>query len=143
MKHLHLMLIMAFVLEWKITYATETEPNNTAAQANTLALTGSNTGKINPSGGVDWWKVTTTGDGKLNIKFSTTSGKYTWIYLYDNNSTTLLDSGNSNSTFLRSKDGLAAGTYYIKIRCVSATDTTSYTISNTLTLPAVAKRCEW
>ncbi|HYK45942.1 MAG TPA: PPC domain-containing protein, partial [Parafilimonas sp.] len=122
--------------------AAETEPNNDRASANTLALNGNNTGVINPAGDQDWWKVTTTGDGRLDITLTPLSGKYMWIYIYDNNGTYLLKSGNSNSLFTVSADGLSAGTYYVKIISFYAGDTNSYTISNSLIQPAQANDAE-
>ncbi len=124
------------------TYATETEPNNTPAQANVLPLNGSNSGIINPAGDVDFYKVTTNADGQLNITLTPLSGKYMWIYLYDNDGVTLLTSNNANGTFTVSQDGLAAGTYYIEVNCYYNTDTSSYTISNTLTPASVANDTE-
>ncbi len=122
--------------------AAETEPNDTKAQANVLALNGSNNGKINPAADVDWWKVTTNGDGKLSISLTPLSGRYTYIYLYDNNGTILLNSAYSSGAFTLSADGLAAGTYFIKVNCYYNTDTGSYTISNTLTKPVQANDAE-
>lgn len=122
--------------------ANETEPNDTRAQANTLALNGSNSGKINPTGDQDWWKITTTGDGQLDVTLTPLSGRYTWIYLYDNDGTTLLNSNYSTGAFTVSKDGLAAGTYYVKIVTYYSTDTSSYTISDALTQPAQANDAE-
>ncbi|WP_153797326.1 T9SS type A sorting domain-containing protein [Foetidibacter luteolus] len=137
MKSFYLVPLMVLLAVCNKLKAAETEPNNTSAQASTLSLNGSNTGKISSSTDVDWWKVTTTGNGKLDITLKP-NNKFTWLYLYDANGTTVLDSSNSNTSFTRSTDGLAAGIYYIKVRTVTASDTTSYTISNTLTLPAQA-----
>ena len=47
--------------------AQESEPNDNFTQANILALNGSNSGAMNVAGDIDWWSVTTTGDGQLNI----------------------------------------------------------------------------
>jgi predicted secreted protein len=122
--------------------ANETEPNDTKAQANTLALNGSNSGKINTAGDQDWWKITTTGDGKLDITLTPLSGKYTWIFLYDNDGTTQLNATYATSTFTVSTDGLAAGTYYVKVVTYYAADTSSYTISNHLTIPSQVNDAE-
>ena len=142
MKHFYRMFLVVCVTSWQAAYAAETEPNNTKAQASTLTLNASNSGKINTGGDVDWWKVTTTADGRLDIKLTPVSGKKLWIYLYDNNGITLLKSGNANVTFTQSADGLATGTYYIKVAAVLATDTASYTISNSLIKPAQAADAE-
>ncbi len=122
--------------------ANESEPNDTRAQANTLALNGSNSGKIDPAGDQDWWKVTTNADGKLNITLTPLSGKYLWINIYDNNGTTLLTQNNGNSQFTVSPDGLTAGTYYVQIVAYYSTDTGSYTISSSLTVATPANDVE-
>ncbi|MBS1745238.1 MAG: fibronectin type III domain-containing protein [Bacteroidetes bacterium] len=119
----------------------ETEPNNTTATANTVVLNGSGNGQINPVGDVDWWKITTTNDGKLDITLTDNSDDYTKFYLYDNNGTTLLNSGTTTShtsnTF--STDGLAAGTYYIEFTGYNTSvDTSTYSFTNTLTPAPVA-----
>jgi hypothetical protein len=142
MKKIKLLLLPLFLLAIKNIKAAESEPNNNKATANTLALNGSNSGKINPTGDQDWWAVTTSGDGKLNITLTPTSGKYIWVYLYDNDGTTLLNSSYDDAAFTQSTDGLAAGTYYIKVVCYYSTDISNYSISNTLTVPAQANDAE-
>lgn len=122
--------------------AYETEPNNTRAQANTLALNGTNSGKIGVSGDEDWWKVTTTGDGRLDISLTVSNSLYTWVYLYDNNGIALLNSGYTSSAFTLPTDGLAAGTYYIKIIPYYGGQLPEYTVSNALILPAQANDVE-
>ena len=123
--------------------ATETEPNNTKAQANTLALNGSNNGTI-ISGDVDWWSVTTTADGKLTITLSALNNSDFYAQLYDNDGITQLgltiESYNNNPAVLN-VDGLAPGKYYIKLYPYS-TSTGSYTIANTLTLPTQGNDAE-
>ena len=112
--------------------ANETEPNNTKAQANTLTLNGSNTGAIGTSTDVDWWKVTTTSDGKLNVTITVSNNKYLWCAIYDNNGTTVLGSPTyTAATTTVSQDGLAAGTYFIKLYPYYTGDMPAYTISNT------------
>jgi hypothetical protein len=129
-------MTMAFcALMWSTAKATESEPNNTKAQANTLTLNGSNSGAISPAADQDWWQVSTTADGKLDVSLTISSGIYTWIYLYDNDGTTLLNSSYSNSSFTVTTDGLAAGTYYVKVVGFYDNQTTPYSISNTLTMP--------
>lgn len=135
-------LLLCSLLLYGTAKATETEPNDTKAQANTLILNGSNSGKINTGGDQDWWKITTTGDGKLDISLTPLSGRYTWVYLYDNDGVTQLNATDSSGAFTLSTDGLAAGTYYAKVVCYYGSDTGSYTISNTLTTPAQANDAE-
>lgn len=142
MRHLKILLIAVLFFAAKTVTAAETESNNSKATANTLALNGNNTGAINPAGDIDWWKVTTNADGRLDITLTPLSNKYTWVYLYDNDGTTLLNSKYSSSTFTLSQDGLAAGTYYLKINTYYSSDTSSYTLSNLLVQPADANDAE-
>ncbi len=141
MKHFHLSLLILMLFLVNTVKAAETEPNNTSAQANTLALNGSNTGKINTAD-ADWWKVTTTADGKLSLTLTKAGTKSVALALYDNNGTTVLTSSTSTTTFTKTMDGLAAGTYFIKLNASSSTDTLSYTLSNSLVLPAQANDAE-
>ncbi len=142
MKLKYPVLLTLLCLVWQVTFANESEPNDTKAQANTLALNGSNNGKINPAGDQDWWKVTTTGDGRLDITLSGITGAPTWVYLYDNNGTTQLNAQYTNNIYTLSTDGLAAGTYYVKVVCYYGSDTSSYNISNALVPPAQANDAE-
>ncbi|NNV55171.1 T9SS type A sorting domain-containing protein [Limnovirga soli] len=131
------LILLCSTLIWSTANATETEPNDTRAQANTLALNGSDNGAITPAGEVDWWKVTTNKDGRLDITWTSGTGSNVSAYLYDNDGVTLLTSNNTTSTGSMSKDGLAVGTYYIRMQCFYGTETGTYTLSNTLNLPAV------
>ncbi len=129
MKTKFLLLIFCSVLLFCRTYAAETEPNDTRAQANTLALNGSNSGAIGTAGDVDWYKVTTTSDGQLNITF-TSDGNNVTAVLYDNNGTIVLASGTTAGSTTISTDGLAVGTYYIQVSAYYNTQTLNYTITN-------------
>ncbi len=120
----------------------ETEPNNTRADANTLALNGSNTGAINVAGDEDWFKVTTNADGRLDVTLTVSNSLYLWCYIYDNDGTTLLKSDNTNGTKLISVDGLATGTYYMKLVAYYSGQLPAYTISNNLVKPAEANDSE-
>ncbi|MBS1731606.1 MAG: T9SS type A sorting domain-containing protein, partial [Bacteroidetes bacterium] len=100
--------------------ANDIEPNDTKATALTLPRNGSKTGHVNYyynniRDSQDWYKVTTNADGRLRLRLSSGNGEYLWAYLYDNNGTTLLTSGNTSTTTDINADGLAAGTYYIRI----------------------------
>ncbi len=123
--------------------ANESEPNDTKAQANTLPLNGNQTGAIGTNTDVDWYKLTTNGDGRISITLNISNGLYLVCELYDNNGTTLLGSGNTNGTnMVLDNDGLATGTYYLKLRPYYDGQMPSYTISNTLTKPAIANDTE-
>jgi hypothetical protein len=52
--------------------------------------------------------------------------------LYDNNGTTLLKSSYSNAAFDQNTDGLAAGTYYVRINSFYTTDFAPYTLKDSL-----------
>ncbi|MFZ1800129.1 MAG: T9SS type A sorting domain-containing protein [Chitinophagaceae bacterium] len=131
-----LFLLCGFIFQ--NSFANETEPNDTRDQANTLALNGSNTGAINVAGDVDWWKVTTNADGKLNVTITISNSLYMYCYIYDNDGVIVLKSGNTYNTTTISTDGLAAGTYYLKCYSYYTGQLPAYTISNTLDKPAEA-----
>ncbi len=120
----------------------ESEPNNDRNSANTLMLNGSDNGSLSPAGDQDWWKLITTNDGKISISLTPPAGQNVWIYLFDNDGTTLLNSTYSTATFTLNKDGLAAGTYYIRVNGYYGTETGAYSISNTLTSPTQANDVE-
>ena len=128
---------------WFAAYSTESEPNDTKVQANTLTLNGSNTGVISPATtDVDWWKVVTNKDGKLNVTLTISNGLFCWVELFDNNGTTSLAINNTNGTITIYKDGLANGTYFIKIYPYFSAQMPSYTISNTLDIATFTKDVE-
>ncbi len=122
----------------------ETEPNNTRAQANNLALNGSKSGALNVAGDVDWYKVTTTSDGQLNIAFNNTGNQdLKVVTLYDKDGVTALNSsgiGNGIGGF--NTDGLAAGTFYVEVSGRLGEETGAYTLSNTLVIAAKANDIE-
>lgn len=142
MRQIRFLLPLLLLLAAKNINAAETEPNNTSATANTLALNGSNTGAINVAGDEDWFKVITNADGKLDVTITVSNGLTLRCYIYDNNGTTLLSSGYSSSTATVSYDGAAAGTYYIKPIAFYSAQLPAYTVSNTLTVPAQANDVE-
>ncbi|MEP6466842.1 MAG: PPC domain-containing protein, partial [Parafilimonas sp.] len=144
MKQKILLLFLLFTgMLYTTAKANETEPNNTWNKANTLTLNGSNSGIINPAGDIDWWKVKTSGDGALTLTLTARSGKPTYFDLYDTLGTIQLHGGTYTSgTTNYTVDGLAQGTYYIKVYCYYSTDTSSYYISDALTVPAQANDVE-
>src|SRR5436190_5684151 len=120
---LQLIAVFACCLALNKVRAAETEPNNAPANANILALNGNNSGAVNPGADIDWWKVTTNADGKLNVTIQGLGGRYMSLHIYDNNATTEFiyqDYINANTTL--SIDGLAPGTYYIKVSCTNTGD---------------------
>ena len=116
----------------------EMEPNNTRAQANIIPLNGNISAALMPAGDVDWFQVTTTGDGQLNITFDNTgNADLKVITLFDNDGVTQINTLNvANGAAVLNSNGLAAGTYYIKINGNLGTETGAYKLSDTLIVPA-------
>ncbi len=127
-----------FLLLFNYTKAAETEPNNTPATANVLPLNGSNSGSISTGTDVDWYKVTTTGDGALTLTLTISNGQYGYFQLYDTLGVIQLQSNYTSSTYSYTVDGLAKGTYYVEILPYDNNNTPNYTISNTLAVPTQA-----
>jgi hypothetical protein len=127
--------------------ANDAEPNDTKAQAKVLPLNGKKTGHTgyyyhNQRDTSDWYKITTNADGLLRLSLTPANSRYVWIYLYDNNGTTLLNSGNSNKAFSVDQDGLAAGTYYVRVKTYYNTEFAPYTLTDSLFEPAQANDIE-
>jgi hypothetical protein len=109
--------------------STDVEPNGTANQAMTLAQNGSATGHVGyyynrSRDTADWYKVTTTSDGELDFILGYNyGGHYLSMHLYDGNKTTVLNYLDYISPSATMKtDGLAAGTYYLKVNCTGSND---------------------
>jgi hypothetical protein len=139
--------------------ANDSEPNGTATTAGILPLNSSSTGHVgyyynNLRDTADWYKVTTTADGLLRVYLTSARGS---VYssnmldvnmtLYDNNGTTQLANvevfnGNGPAANFMSADGLAPGTYYIKVEPFSANQFADYTISDSLFTPSLANDTE-
>lgn len=120
------------------------EPNDNPAQAIVLPLNAGKSGNVGYSNPLkrdtsDWYKVTTNADGLLRINASPANGKTIRIYLYDNNGTTLLNSDYSSGTATISEDGLAAGTYYIRVFCFYNNEFAPYNLSDSLVAYNYAK----
>ncbi len=117
----------------------DTEPNDTKAGAVTLPQNGSKTGHINYYYNLlrdseDWYKLTTNQDGMISVTITSQNGQNVWAYLYDNDGVTQLNAQYTTSSVTYNKDGLSAGTYYIKIKTYyTQSEFAPYTLSNTLT----------
>ena len=140
-KFLLIFLLIASLVSTKAK-ANESEPNDTRAQANTLALNGSQSGAIGTATDVDWYKVITNSDGRINLTLSVSNNTYCYYALYDNDGTTLLKQDYTSSISSYSFDGLASGTYYVKIFPYNAGQMPVYSISNTLTVASPANDAE-
>lgn len=102
----------------------EIEPNDTMGQAQEIAVGQTVEGHIGytaPSGGVDnydWYKITITDDGRLEINYNSDSA-YAKLSLYDSSGNYIINSGVSKSAPIMSN--LGAGTYYIQVSYHSGT----------------------
>jgi Secretion system C-terminal sorting domain/SprB repeat len=139
--------------------ANDAEPNGTSATAVVLPVNSSKTGQVgfyynNLRDTADWYKVTTTADGLLRVYLTTARAS---VYsnntldvnmtLYDNNATTQLANvevfnGNGPATNFMTADGLAPGTYYIKVQPYSTAQFADYTITDSLFTPVLANDAE-
>jgi hypothetical protein len=78
----------------------------------------------------DWYKITTTQNGSIKLKLNPVNGSYLYVALYDVNGTTLLKTSHMNAPFSIEQDGLAAGTYYVKVYAYYTNGFSPYTIEN-------------
>uniref|UniRef100_UPI002657E694 hypothetical protein n=1 Tax=Ferruginibacter sp. TaxID=1940288 RepID=UPI002657E694 len=132
--------------------AIDAEPNGTRATAVTLAQNNSTTGHAgyyynNKRDTVDWYKVTTDADGLFRVYLTTARGSIysnnpldVNVTLYDNDGTTQLGSmevfnANGPASNIITTDGLAPGTYYLKVQTFSTSEFANYTISDSLIMP--------
>ncbi|MEZ5014082.1 MAG: T9SS type A sorting domain-containing protein [Chitinophagales bacterium] len=128
--------------------ANDTEDNDTPGTAGSMDMNGSVTGHIYfRNNGADYdaddyYLLNTTADGNIQVSIST-DAYYSYIYLYDNNGTTLLGStANYAGDFSFTANGLAAGSYYIRVHTNTPAYYGGYTLSNTLIEPLPANDAE-
>ena len=134
-----LFIAMLFCVQTIFAQTKETEPNNTWDKANTATLNNSFSGKIDPAGDVDWFKVKTNADGKLILSITSVGKKYLNVELFDTAGATSLGLKTYISTTVDfATDGLAAGTYFAKVTTTASGDTCSYLITPTLQEAPVA-----
>ncbi len=142
--------------------ANDAEPNGSRATAIVLPQNGSLTGHVgyasnNQLDTADWYKITTTADGLLRVYLTTiTASKYSTtstnpldvnLTLYDNDGTTQLGltevfNGYTGATNFITKDGLASGTYYVKVQNYSTAEFANYKIADTLFTATLANDAE-
>lgn len=138
MKSIYIFILIASVLVNSSVRANETESNDAPSLANTLKLNGKNSGAISEEGDADWWKVTTTADGKLSLTLKNTGSGILNLSLYDTAGTVLLNGPQQvkgNQLTAMATDGLGAGTFFILIKGKGLADIASYTISDSLLSP--------
>ncbi|MBK8874427.1 MAG: T9SS type A sorting domain-containing protein [Bacteroidetes bacterium] len=139
MKKIYLILVLACMFATNILKA-ETEPNDSKAQANALALTVADVGTVSLTES-DWFSVSIPEDGDLNIEL--TSSVNTYIQILDNDGTTSLLNLYALGTVTRTVNGLAAGTYYVRLYNYYAFESSNYTITATLTTTGLTNDVEF
>ena len=113
--------------------AQEKEPNDTIVTANTISVNTVVNGTTHSNDSKDWYKFTINQDGYVWIDFTHDYGADShnvYLYSYDGtNDKEHMDFYISNSQEKKSsaKQGLSAGTYYIKVDCYSYC-TTNYSL---------------
>lgn len=121
----------ALIITHTPTVPDDPENNNTPASAVVINSNDSVTGHIGYSYNgyddiYDWYSVTTSEDGKLNWKITSLNGQHVYAELFDNDGTTFLAGNYTNTQLLSFKDGLAAGTYFIRIKTYYANEFVPY-----------------
>src|SRR6185437_12363926 len=119
------------------TQSNDKEPNNSVAQASVLSLNDSTNGHVgyyynNQRDTADWYKLTINADGLLRLKLNIANNTAVWCTLYDNNGTTILTNQYTYTNEVINTDGLAAGTYYLKVYCYYNGQFAPYTLSDSL-----------
>lgn len=108
-------------------YANDTEDNDTPSQALTLNNNVNAEGhvKFHENGGStddsDYYIYTTTEDGNITVNLINDNNGYCYIYLLDNNGSTIIatTNGYASSGISFTANGLAAGTYYVLVQASS------------------------
>jgi Secretion system C-terminal sorting domain/Fibronectin type III domain len=123
---------------FKPAQANDIEPNNSKAQAETFALNSTVTGHVGYYYNVnrdtsDWYKLTTNADGEISLTLTPANNTATYVTIYDNNGTTVLNSNYTYTGFTLNTDGLGKGTYYLRVYCYYNSQFAPYTLTNNLT----------
>lgn len=120
----------------------EVEQNNSVRTAMAIQLSNTYTGTVSEQDKYDFFKVTTTDNGFLNINF-TADGPYSNNNYYN---VTILDANQVEILKFRDVDlakhsiGVKKGTYYIKVEyTTSYDDPTNYTLTTSLTKNATSE----
>src|SRR5665213_3127817 len=114
----------------------------TKAQYGTLPLNGNVSGNLTPAGKIDSFMVTTNADGQINLTLTATNSLNTTVNLYDHDGVTSLLNGTTSGTTTFSLDGLATGTYYVKVYSYYSNQTPTYTLADNLVVAPVPNDVE-
>jgi len=105
--------------------AADDHGNNTGS-ASSISLNSSANGVIESGGDIDYFRVTTSGAGRLTAY--TTGSTDTYGTLYSGNSLASNDDANGSTNFRIQYNIPAAGTYYVAVRHYSSSQTGSYSL---------------
>lgn len=127
--------------------ANDVEPNSGKATAKVLPLNGSKTGHIgyyyyNSRDTADWYKITTTAHGDLAVTLAVQLGHNVSFDVFDNNGSTLLQGNATYDSYTINLNGLAPGTYYVRVTGFSSNDFDAYTLSDAFTPTPVTNDTE-
>lgn len=125
-------------LSYNVFAVAETENNDTWNVANAITLGATGTGTAGTGQNQDWWKVTSSDDGKLTVNWTATNGLYIWCQVYDTLGTVQFVSTYTASSNTVNVDGLTAGTYYIKFFAYYSNEAPTYSFVPSWTTPAQA-----
>ncbi|MBK6400017.1 MAG: T9SS type A sorting domain-containing protein [Bacteroidetes bacterium] len=120
--------------------ANDAEPNGTFATANTFPLNSTTTGHChyyfnNEKDTLDWYTITTTVSGQLSWTISSQNGNLIFADLINGDGVTLITGNFTSNTLTQTANGLAAGTYYLRLHTFYDNQFVPYTLSNTFTAP--------
>ena len=127
-------LLIFFAIATCMAQNTESEPNNTINECNTIVLNQTLTGQIGVSSDwYDWLKVVTPSDGELAFVGLPSAELNLFMTLFDTDGSTVLSYGKNgasgeNDTLIY--NSLSAGTYYLLLSQVGGG---SYTLKNVFT----------
>ncbi|HPE97542.1 MAG: T9SS type A sorting domain-containing protein [Chitinophagales bacterium] len=129
-------------------YGQDAEPNDVYTDALVLAENSSADGHLGYryNGGaldqIDWYQVTTTEDGNLNVTLDIEPSSYFNLSIYDSNGVTSLGSASASDLVSVTRNGVAAGVYYIRVHYYSTTYYGGYTLTNSLTSTGIPNDAE-
>jgi len=121
------------------------EPDNSSISANTINTSFSQNHSIIPEDDEDWLKFTLNSPSNIIIETTGESGD-TELWLYDDSLTQITydDNGGTDNFSKISRDGLAAGIYFIKVNEYGNNDTISlYNVRLTVELPLNSSSFSW
>ncbi|MFN3939175.1 MAG: hypothetical protein ACK4IY_01225, partial [Chitinophagales bacterium] len=130
-------------------YANDAEPNNIYSEATVTVpendLVNGHIGHRINGGTIDtddWYMLTLTQDGAINLTLTNNTGQYNGIYLYDADGTTNLSFNYNYGTASVTVSNLAAGTYYARVNSYSNIYFSGYQLNYNVTPTEYANDAE-